>query len=184
MEDMRLLKIFFVTGAYFYAVPVLLQYGYISYFNIPSSFIEASIRDNITVFFDFFRGILRVPFSLLILLVILIIISIFILGRLRMFDGWMRGITLTAITIISLFVFYNLGGKTAKQKNNFQIVNSSCINGVENLNYIIPFFSRELAVITPITVDENKLTGDFFVRDMSSLECEIQTQEIGPIIKE
>jgi hypothetical protein len=44
-----------VLTIYFYTATVLTQLGFVSYFGVPSNFVEASIKQNILYFFNLFQ---------------------------------------------------------------------------------------------------------------------------------
>ncbi len=183
---MKLLVAIFGTGAYFYAAPILFQYGHNSYFGIPANFIEPSIRDNIIFFFDLFRIAGQVAQGLSFWIWIGLIILTLVIWFLISFQI-IRGVLLTAglflITGLSLFGFFNFGGKLAEVKVEFQFIPDGCLNQQENVTYVVPAFYQTTALIIPVYSDTKKMTGSFFTRESSELDCDIQKGNIGPIVK-
>ncbi len=183
---MKFLAAIFGTGVYFYAVPILLQYGYNSYFGIPANFIEPSIRDNIIFFFSLFQlaqnvaGVL--PLWIWIVLGVLALI-IWFLVAFRVISGVIISLMLIALTGLSLFGFHNFGEALAKSAVEFPVLPTGCLPAEKNITYIIPAYYQTTALIVPIYTDTNKLTGGFLPRESSELNCEIQKKQIGQILK-
>jgi hypothetical protein len=183
---MNLLKAFLGTGVYFYAAPILFQYGYNSYFNIPLNFIEPSIRDNIIFFFDLSRIVGMTMGSISFWVWVLLIISTLVIWFLVSFQI-IRGYILTAILIIltcaSLYGFYNFGNKIGEITTEFRVLSDNCLQQQENITYIIPTFYQTTALIVPIYNNTNKLTGGFISKQISELGCEIKKVTIGKVYK-
>ena len=183
---MKFLTAIFGTGAYFYAAPILFQYGYNSYFDIPLNFIEASIRDNVIFFFDISRIIGMVAdqltFWIWFVLIILTLIVWFLLAF-RVIHGTLLLIILLTLTGATLYGFYNFGEKIASVTTEFRVLPEGCVAGEENITYIIPSFYGTTALIVPIYTDSYKLTGSFMARESSTLNCDIQKKTIGPVLK-
>ncbi len=185
MDYRNILK-FIGSGVYFYAITILTQYGYNSYFNIPTNFIESSIRDNIIFSFSLSQIIIAVADNLSILVWISLIISSLFLWFIIIFDIFHKNIItlgIIAIMITSCFGFYNLGNFMATTNTEFNVLSQECSLSKENITYIIPTFYQTTAVITPIYTDSNKLTGDFLTKNTSDLNCEIQKKYIGKVLK-
>jgi len=183
---MKFLTAIFGTGAYFYAAPILFQYGHNSYFGIPPSFIEPSIRDNIIFFFDFSRITGQIAqglsFWIWVSLVFLTLIIWFLISF-QIVRGFFLTMCLLILTGFSLFGFYNLGNKIAEVKTEFQFIPEGCLDQKENITYVVPAFYQTTALIIPIYTDSNMMTGSFFPRESSELNCDIQKGSIGPILK-
>lgn len=188
---MKLLKVVFGTGFYFYATTILTQYSYNLYFGIPASFIEFSIKDVVIFFFDLSKlvkgVIINVAGSLSFwALAGLIIISLFI-WFLLILDLIPKSVTLMFIVILtglSFFGFYKFGDSIAKLTTEFRVIPIGCISSEKNITYIVPSFFGTTAIITPIYTDSKKLTGNFLTKETSSLNCEIKKETIGQIQKE
>ncbi len=183
---MKFLTAIFGTGIYFYAAPILFQYGHNSYFGIPASFIEPSIRDNIIFFFDLTRIAGQVAqglsFWIWVILVFLTLIVWFLISF-QIIRGVLLTICLFILTGLSLFGFYNFGNKIAEVKTEFQFIPQECLGGQESITYLIPAFYQTTALIVPIDTDSKKMTGSFFPRESSNLGCEIQKGAIGPVLR-
>jgi hypothetical protein len=182
---MKLLQALIGTGVYFYAAPILFQYGYNSYFGIPGSFIEPSIRDNIIFFFDLTRVMSQVARNLSFWIWIVFIVTALIIWFLISFKV-IRGKILTGILIVltglSLLGFFNFGNKLAETVTEFRVLSEGCLPKEENITYIIPSFYKSTALIVSIYTDTKKLTGKFFPRETTVLNCDIQMDTvIGPI---
>jgi hypothetical protein len=188
---MKLFKVIFGTGFYFYATTILTQYSYNSYFGIPTSYIEFSIKDVVIFFFDLLNiaktVIVNVAGNLSFwALAGLIIVSIFI-GFLLIFDLIPKSVNpifIIIFTAVSFFGFYNFGNNIAKLTTEFRVIPAECISSEKNITYIIPSFTGTTAIITPIYTDSKKLTGSFLTKESSSLNCEITKETVGQIQKQ
>ena len=175
-----------ILSVYFYAVTILTQYGYNSYFNIPSSFIGASIGDNVVYFFHLFQVAAVVAGLMSWWMWIVAISAIAIITVIYFFDSWYNiFLDLIAVLIMGMFLWgsYGFGGLLASSVTNFRVLSSDCPQiGSDNF-YIIPVISETKAVLIPIDVETKKMKGGFMVRDLSGLTCKIVSQEVGKIIK-
>jgi hypothetical protein len=180
-----MLKLIFGTGVFFYTITILTQYGYYSFYNIPSSFIEYSIEDNVILFFDLFRVIRGVLENLSLWLIILLfivtivsfIVSLFISNRISK-------IIVIILIILSAFFAYNLGNKVAQIETEYITIPKECINSSDDsLVYIAPIFYQTKAIITPISKDTNKLNGEFIIKELSEKDCHFKREKIGKINK-
>lgn len=183
---MKFLTAIFGTGAYFYAAPILFQYGHNSFFGIPASFIEPSIRDNIIFFFDLSRIAGQVAqdlsFWIWIGLVFLTLIIWFLISF-QIIRGVFLIMCLLILTGLSLFGFYNLGNKIAEAKVEFQFIPDGCLGQQENVTYVVPAFYQTTALIVPVYSDTKKMIGSFLPRESAEIDCDIQKGNIGPITK-
>lgn len=183
---MNFLTAIFGTGIYFYAAPILFQYGHNSYFGIPPSFIEPSIRDNVIFFFDLTRiaGQVAQGLSFWIWMgLILLTLIVWFLISFHLIRGLFLTVLLVLLTGFSLFGFYNFGNKIAEVKTEFQFLPEGCIGMQENITYLVPAFYQTTALIVPISTNSKKMTGSFFPRESSDLGCEIQKGVIGQVSK-
>lgn len=178
-ESMQLIYTIFGTGLYFYAITILTQYGFNSYFGIPSHLMEASIRDNIIFSFSVLKTIASIDWWILVSISIGILIILYILQYLK----FTKTFIITIVLLASIFGFYYLGQFIAKTKETFTIIQSTCLDEKENITYVIPAFYQTNALITPIYTNTNKLTGNFIIKDISEPNCEIFDKVIGPITK-
>lgn len=183
---MDILKKSIFWSLYFYGGTILSQYGFNSYFGIPANLIEPSIRDNIIFFFALFKGIFYaiIHMSILnwfILLIPIIIFVIFVF--LNIIPKLIVKIGIILLIILSPFYFSHLGEEIAKNKTEFPIFINECFPKKENTIYITPAFYQTTAIVVPISNDDHKITGSFFLKEPIGPECEIQTQKIGKTIK-
>src|SRR3989344_3587248 len=105
-----------VISVYLYAATILTQYGFNSYFNIPSSFIEASIKENIVYFFQLFQVASAVAGVMRWWMWAIVIIAALIITFFYNFHSFFRGIISLAGTIILgllLWGSYNFGSMLA-----------------------------------------------------------------------
>jgi hypothetical protein len=181
---MKILKNSIFWGLYVYTATILTQYGFISYFGIPSNFIEPSIRDNIIFFFTLIKGMVDVfiatPFlygTILLLIVVFVVFTI-----LNKIPKILVLIATGFLLIISIFAFYNLGGLLAQTAETFPVL-SNCLPGKDNVTYIVPAFFQTTAIIIPVTTDTHKIIGSFFLKEAPGSDCEIQNKMIGKVLK-
>lgn len=174
-----------VLTVYFYAANILTQYGYISYFDIPSSFIESSIKDNIIYFFYLIKiafnlfGLLSPWVLLIVIPVILMIVVFFDLWSLRrLIYKWSP-----IVLLIFLYYSYDLGSKTAEYMETHLVVQAECLNLDNNFIYIAPDIYDSKLILVPVDKTNNKIKGGFFVKNSSDINCEISYQKTGRITK-
>jgi len=187
MKNQTILKFWSIPvfTVYFYAANILMQYGYISYFGISSSFIESSIKDNILYFFDLFQivvifiGQLKWWVALILILPVVIIVDLC-----KRNSRWRKffNILLIILFISSLYFSYKLGGKIAEVNTNYMTVDANCVNYNKEYRYIIPDIYQGNIILVPIN-HENKIIGGYIVKDSSSLNCLISNVNVG-IIKQ
>ncbi len=167
-------------AVYFYTATVLTNYGFISYFNIPSSFIDASLRDNIV----FFYQLVTVYGSILSEMRWYVGAALGLAAGFIMLLCWYgnvwKGIFTTIGTVLLLLyltTFFKLGGIIAAAQTSFLVPSSDCSVGS---SYIIPVINGNQAVLVPI--DQNhKMTGGFLVKNTADLSCIIEQKDIGKI---
>lgn len=168
-----------------YAATVLMQYGYLSYFNIPSSFLESSLKDNIIYFFILFK----VAFSIIRLLNwwLLLVLLPFILVWAILYNpySWRRFIYMFVpiLLLVSLWFSYDFGYKLASYNENFNIVDSECVSLDKNVVYIIPDIYDTKLILVPVDKATNKLKDGFFVKNSAEINCAVGYQHIGKIIR-
>lgn len=174
-----------IPGAtiYLYALTILTQYGFLSYFNIPTNFITFSPVDSTLLAYNLFK--LGLAIITLIhwwwwaLFAIIIVIVIF-------FDkediiAW----TITTLSVLFLYNAVNFGNFIAKNQTRFLTLPSNCPSVVENATttYVIPATYDTKIALVPVDTITRKMTGGFFVKDMSKLPCQLEYKEIGKIGK-
>lgn len=182
----KLLVAIFGTGVYFYAGPILFQYGHTSYFGIPTNLIEPSIRDNIVFFFDLTRIMGMVAGHLSFWVWVILVIFTLVIWSLLAFQVVHRtllSVILVALTVSSLFGFYSFGNKIAGLRTDFKVLPEGCLSAEKGITHIIPAFYQTTALIVAIHSDTKKLTGSFLPKESSELGCDIQKKTIGPILQ-
>ena len=173
-----------VISIYLYAVTILTQYGYNSYFNIPANFIEASLKENIIYFFGIFQlasaivGLMRWWMWVVVILAALIILFLFSLH-----SAWRSFFSFCGVLLLGYFLYgsYNFGTLLAKSTSEFYVLSSNC-NSLEKDLYVIPNFYQGKAIL--VTIDSaKKMTGDVLVKDLSELGCSTKKQYVGQLKK-
>jgi len=169
-----------------YVIVVLVNYGYLSYFDVPSSMISTSISTNITLIYSIiklFCGVFLL-FTLLnkILWISLIIFTICVPIIFKKY----RIILIFLIIILSGILSYNFGNFIAKISTVFPTIPASCLGLKNNNIYIIPFFSDTKVVLKPLIKNNNgsfKMLNSYLIRDTINLPCEINSTSTGLIMK-
>jgi hypothetical protein len=172
-------------AVYFYAATILTEYGFISYFNIPSNFISASLSDNIIFFYQFFIATADLADAMkwYIWLTIVIVISAII--ALCYFSELWKGLVTTIGTILLFFYlgsFFMLGHIIAVNTTNFVVPSASCPPIGQSAAYIVPIIGNGEAVIVPIDAS-NTMTGGFLVKNLADLDCELEIKNIGKVMQ-
>jgi hypothetical protein len=173
-----------IAAIYLYTATVWTQFGYDSYFGIPSNYIGYSIRENILFSYvmwlsiEYFMATIHWYGWAL----------IFILGTLAYWSPTLRKIILwifAAFLLVSLFNFVKLGDMIARNKTDFFTIASECNTLGTTTKYVIPELHDSDALLVPYTTDENhhnKLIGGFVVKNLSELNCRIvEDYQIGKL---
>lgn len=172
-----------IISVYLYGITILTQYGFNSYFNIPSNLIDASITENFIFFFQMFHLASAVAGAMkwwmwLVLVVSGLIVLLFYLSH----KFWRFVISAFGFFILAYFLYgsYNFGQLVAKTGAEFYVPSESCTALNSVARYIIPSFHGESAIL--VAIDENnKLTGEIEVKNMSELGCGTQKKNVGQI---
>jgi hypothetical protein len=170
-----------IITVYLYAVAILTQHGFNSYFNIPSNFIEFSIKENIVYFFQLFQLALAIVGVMKFWMWIVVLVGAIVIAILCFFD-YVYEIIFTSILIGGALVgSYYFGNFLAINTSTFYVPLSDC-QLIGQGKYIIPVFYDSKAIL--VSIDENnKLGNGFMVKEMSDLSCKIELKNIGKIIK-
>lgn len=171
---------------YFYTAAVLTQSGYLFYFGIPKSFVEASLKENIIFFYEFsiiaqgIASLLSWAIWILLFLSALIIVLLYLY-----YDFWRS--YFTVMGILSLFIilmgFFNYGKFLASAIPEFLVPSPDCSLVKNDARYIVPIVDISgQAVFVPID-QTNKLIGGFFVKNISNESCKLEVQNIGKLTK-
>lgn len=170
-----------IIAVYLYAVVILTQHGFNSYFNIPSNFIEFSIKENIIYFFQLFQLALTIVGVMKFWMWIVVLVGAIIIAILCFFD-YAYEIIFTSILIGGTLVgSYYFGNYLAINTGTFYILSSDC-QSIGQEKYIIPTFYNDKAIF--VSIDKNnKLGNGLIVKEISSLDCKIEQENIGKIIK-
>lgn len=170
-------------GTYFYAATVLTNYGFVSYFNIPSNFVSASLSDNIIFFYQYFvasaylAGHAKWYAWLTIVLIVGIIVALCYVS-----DIW-KGVFTAIGTIFMLFwlgSFYRLGQTIAINSTIFLIPTAGCPPIGPAAQYIVPITGDGQGVFVPINAS-NTMTGGFILKNLADLDCTLENKNIGKV---
>lgn len=174
-----------VVAVYFYTATVLTSYGFLSYFNVPPVFIQASLSSNIvfsyqyiTAFLTLLAGLHWYAFLGLGIFIFIVAVSYFFLFQYS--RRWKKILIaiLTILWLLYLGTFYQLGKVIAANQTSF-IVPVNCSVG-QDYAYIIPVIDGNTTVLVPID-QSNKMTGGFLIKNTADLSCTFEWKPIGKI---
>ena len=170
-------------AVYFYTATVLTEYGFAGYFNVPSNFIEASLKDNIIYFYQLFiltKGVAGMvkwwSWAIIIVIALIIIVLCYLSSFAR---GWFT-VMGTVVLFLVLMGFYNFGHFLAANTDTFLIPSASCPSIGQSTTYIIPVIDNGQAVLVPID-QNNNIIGGFLVKNLTDLSCGIEYKNVGLI---
>lgn len=181
---------FIVTSAiaiYFYAVTVLAQYGFNSYFSIPYDFISASLRDNIIYFHDlmvlFFAVTLNVGMWWFWLIVVIVFAVSIFFYRMDFKLPMYAAITLPCLVL--LFFAKDFGAYNASVKSDYYMLESNCPTLDPSKDYIVPVLTDGRAVLIPTVIvgGQRTMTGKIIVREDAQLPCPYGPANSGTVAK-
>ena len=174
-------------AVYFYIATVLTSYGFLSYFNVPPVFIQASLSSNIVFFYQYISAYLALLigmhwyalFGLGIFLAIVSALYFFLFQYSKRRKKVLIAI-LTILWLLYLGTFYHLGEVIAANQTSF-IVPVNCSIG-QDYAYIIPVIDGNTTVLVPID-QSRKMTGGFLVKNTADLSCTFQWKPIGAVMQ-
>lgn len=172
-----------IISVYLYGIAILTQYGYNSYFNIPSNLIEASITQNFVYFFQLFQlasaiaGVMKWWMWLIIVVCVLLVLFFYAAHKF-----WRFVISVIGIFLLAYFLngSYGFGQLLARSSTEFYVPTEGCASLDSGTRYIIPSFHGESAILVAIDSD-NKLTGEVKLKNMSELGCGTIKKNVGSI---
>jgi hypothetical protein len=173
------------VALYFYIATVLMEYGYASYFNIPSNYVSASISDNIIYFFQLFTSWKHeIGIMSWWVWIVLFLIAVFIVLLWYSHRAWRVIISIvgTVVFVLLLASFYNFGQALAAINTGFWIPAADCTSVPSSTRYVAPISYGEEVVFVPIDASNTLLNG-ILVKNAATLDCELQYQNIGKIKK-
>lgn len=177
-----------IAAIYLYALSILTQGGYDSYFNIPSAFISASIVNNTLFAYLLFKAvevvIIKIGWWWILIVPILIILgflSHIYLNDHRAIFIWAG--TITAIFLLSIAI--SLGEHLAKERTDFLVPSPECPPIGSDSAYIIPDIYEGKAIFVPITQEATsaRLGTGFMIKEISELPCKLVSKNVGKITK-
>lgn len=167
-----------LIAPYLYGVTILTQYGYLSYFNIPDSFIEFSIRVNTVYAFNFVKLFWGIISMMTWWLILIVVVGTLVLSAFKRFFKFL----VMLLVVISLLSSFNFGYFIAKNQTNFLMPAFGCPSIPSEKTYIIPDLYDGKTILVPID-EHRKMTGSFLVKQATDLQCELGRKEIGKIEK-
>jgi hypothetical protein len=166
-----------------YSATVLFQFGYNSYFNVPSTVIDSSLAFNVIFSFYFLKLVGLLAFKLWWLWIIAAIIAYAVFAVFNL-SSWLKIIPIVGIIVFLCFC-PSIGDYLAKHTEYFYIVSDNC-ETIDPTKYVILNFYDDKAVLLSIEdntekVGAKKLTGSFLIKNVSDLGCDIKLKKIGVI---
>ncbi|NTV44789.1 MAG: hypothetical protein HGA67_03800 [Candidatus Yonathbacteria bacterium] len=168
---------------------ILTQYGYNSYFNIPASFIDVSIRENIVYLFELFHVALAILglFAWWVWMGV-IVLSVAVFFGISSHRWGSKTLLVLVRVIFSLFLLfmlyqsYGFGTYIAENSTEFYVPVSDCVFVEENFSYIIPTFYQDRIIF--VMIDKNrKMTGNILLGGSKDLGCMIEKKHVGLVTK-
>jgi len=154
---------------YIYVINILAQYGWNMYYQIPASFIDASITSNTTFMHVIIGALIMVALAHWILSIIIIAVvslSFYVANRIGSKKGLLALFAILAIVIG--WKFYDFGSYLAKQNTLFFVSEPGCLPEASSTKYVAPTMYGQDAIFIPIDT-ANKMKGGFLVKDLSNI---------------
>ncbi len=162
---------------YLYAITILTQFGFGSYFGIPSAFVEASITANTVYFYILAQAMVKLVIAIKWWWILIVFISYWIL---KVFDENQIKYVAMIFMLISIYFFVSFGNLLASTQTNFLTLPNGCLDGNSSQRYVVPVVYQGEGIIVPID-ENNKMSGGFIVKDLSELNCRLKHEEVGSI---
>jgi hypothetical protein len=174
-----------LIGIYLYGITSLTQYGYNSFFNIPGSYVETSLRANIIYFFQLFKAAEMVAGLMRwwVWAMVIFILAIFIL--LYLLDSTLSKIIISLITLILLIFLvnsFNFGYSLAANTQTFLGLSPDCATSTPNTISIVPVIYDNQGIIISIDKITKKIAPGFQVKDVAGISCTLESINTGKII--
>lgn len=168
-----------LIGIYIYVITILTQYGWNTYYNIPSNFIDASITANTTYLYVLITAIINefgahpYLYSGILFVIVLIII---ITNYYKKFGYFL----ITVLALALAYGFFNFGLNLGKINEHFSVIDQPCLPQATSTRYISPTTYQDKIILIPIDQD-NKMKGGFLVKDLSQISCLTKDAYIGQV---
>lgn len=170
---------------YIYVATILTNYGYISYFRIPASSINASIVENTLFFFGILQGLLELHKSTdgRLTIAFFFFIGLLFYGINKRFktSSNVRDIQIGVVAIILLFLFQNFGLFIAQQRYAFETLSPGCPLVEEGKFYIIHSIHDGNAIVTPVDARTQKMDGGYKNLNVIDIPCSIVSRGVGKV---
>jgi hypothetical protein len=169
-----------------YAVAIFTQYGYNTYFNVPGSYVEASLRANLIYsrFYLTFFGQVATAIDwitwIALFLVVLILIALYIF-----FTQYRILFIIFGFVLMGLFAWYsyNFGKQLAAFQSDFYTVPTSCISTAATTTLVgIVIYDNQM-VFVPVETATHKLLNGFQVKNIADLPCIVGFHSFGQIVR-
>lgn len=174
-----------LIAVFIYALTILTEFGFLSYFGVPSHLVEASIVTNTVYLRQIGEGIVlaikQSPFGFVGLLILFGLV--YWLFTFKFNAKEMRGIRNSLLIMLALFTLYtahSFGFKLAESTTGFTTLYDCSEISSSTTKYIVPAIRGNSVVAVPIN-NENKMIGGFYLKDMSAINCKLEWKELGKI---
>ncbi len=171
-----------LSAVYIYLATVAISLGYVTYFNVPTDFIEVSLRQNILFALSAWQLIFLILKSLgyfwssLIILALLCLL-VFLIRKYR--DSTFFSSFCVIVLILVLFGLYWFGQALAAGKNAHYTLAENCSMDSDVVGYVIVTFYEKSAILVPYEKNTNLLKGGFRVINLEQPNCTIDYKNIG-----
>lgn len=162
-----------IISILFIAIPVITMLGFFSYFEIPLTFENFSQSELISFFFMILKDITIWKFGIFILLII------FAFSIIKSWSNFLFYLVLIGILFYFYTLLYFTGYNAPIDNFKYQIYSGeNCFydNGFEK--YVVLDLDSNKTKLIPINPDNSFKTGDFIVRDISSINCGFTKEEL------
>jgi hypothetical protein len=185
-DKSKFFEFFFTIPAltiFIYSFTVLVQVGENSYFNIPGSFVDTSVG-SIVIYGDFLiKSIATIAFAGWLvagMIIALLITSFFLFGP----RGWYKAIAVS-LMVVFLYLAPKLGTLIAENETRFYVPGDDCQNMPKGTSIAVDFYNEKIVFLS---IDQGTssatTTNEFFVKDVTSLNCKMKWKRTGKIEKQ
>jgi hypothetical protein len=175
------------VGLYLYIVSILTQYGFYAYFNVPYSFIDASLISNVIYYYQIVElGQLiagLITWWQWVLLGITVVI-VTVLWWSHYFWARLIASVITTGFLLLLLKVPNFGTFLAMNSTRFEMPNSPrCLALDKDTSFAVVGYHGTQAILVPFDPTNYKLTNGYIAREVSQLPCKLVMTTVGKLTK-
>jgi hypothetical protein len=167
---------------FIYSFTVLVQIGENSYFNIPFSFVDTSLASFVVWGYILIGSVWGVVHAGWLAAIVVLVITVFyflVFGP----KIWYKALA-AVLMLLCLYFSPKIGNFIAENQNYFYVTVGACQNVPEGDNVAVNFYNDKIVFLSlDKSTSSVKMTNEFFVRDVASLNCKIKLKKIGKIEK-